>query len=177
LLRTVSMSSYAEKFPGKTLLVCAVLAVLTGCASEPTNLPLGTSRAEALQRLGPPTAVYPLPGGGERLQYSRAPAGFEVNDVDLDAAGRVVSVRQVLADQAFDRDIQPGVGVWREADVLRTYGRPFEITRVSSFDGVIWSWHYKSMNTRRLLYIYIDPQGVVTRYHTGDDLEFERLPS
>lgn len=99
-----------------------------------------------------------------------------MNDVDLDATGRVVSIRQVLDDRAFDRDIQPGVGVWREADVLRTYGRPFEITRVSSFDGVVWSWHYKSMNTRRLLYIYIDPRGVVARYHTGDDLEFERQP-
>ena len=160
----------------KPLLLVAVLAGLAGCASEPTRLPLGTSRAQALQRLGQPTAVYPLPGGGERLQYSRAPAGFEVNDVDLDATGRVVSIRQVLDDRAFDGDIQPGVGVWREADVLRTYGRPFEITRVASFDGVVWSWHYRAMNTRRLLYIYIDPQGVVVRYHTGDDLEFERLP-
>ena len=157
-------------------LAIVVLAGLAGCASEPTQLPLGTSRADVLQRLGQPTAVYSLPGGSERLQYSRAPAGFEVNDVDLDAAGRVVSVRQVLNEPAFDRDIQPGVGIWREADVLRTYGRPFEITRVSSFDGVVWSWHYKAMNTRRLLFIYIDSQGVVARYHTGDDLEFERLP-
>ncbi len=165
-----------NRFSVKALSFVAVLAALASCASEPTNLPLGTSRGEALQRLGQPTAVYPLPGGGERLQYSRAPAGFEVNDVDLDAAGRVVAIRQMLDDRAFDRDIHPGVGLWREADVLRSYGRPYAVTRVSSFDGVVWSWHYKSMNTRRLLYIYIDPQGVVARYHTGDDLEFERLP-
>ncbi len=179
MLLSASISSCggasARRFAASALSIATALSILAGCASEPTNLPLGTSRAEALQRLCQPTAAYSLPGGGERLQYSRAPAGFEVNDVDLDASGRVVSIRQVLQDRAFDSDIRPGV--WREADVLRTYGRPFEITRVSSFDGVVWSWHYKSMNTRRLLYIYLDPQGVVARYHTGDDLEFERLPS
>ncbi|RYF43922.1 MAG: hypothetical protein EOO27_43935 [Comamonadaceae bacterium] len=150
-------------------LLCVCLASgLAGCAIDPTRLPPGATRAEALQRLGQPTATYPLPGGGERLQYSRAPAGFEVNDVDLDASGRVTVVRQVLDERWFPVDIQSDV--WREADVLRNYGRPFEVTRVSSFDGVVWSWRYKLMNTPRFLYIYIDPQGVVRRWHTGDDL-------
>ncbi len=151
----------------------AASVLVAGCAGEPTRIARGTSRADTLQRLGPPTAIYPLPAG-ERLQYSRAPAGFEVNDVDLDAGGRVVSVRQVLDDRWFAEDIQPGV--WREADVLRTYGRPLEITRVSSFDGVVWTWHYRQMNTPRFLYIYIDPQGGVARWHTGDDLTLDRLP-
>jgi len=153
----------------------AAALVLAGCAGEPTRLALGTSRAEALQSLGAPSATYPLPGGGERLQYSRAPSGFEVNNVDLDAGGRVVSVRQELDERLFDRTIQPGVDVWHDADVLRTYGRPFEITRVSSFDGVIWTWRYKTLNSPRMLYIYVDPAGVVRRYHTGDDLMLELL--
>ena len=151
----------------RTLSLTLAAALLAGCASEPTRLPLGTTRAEALQRLGTPTAVYPL-GAGERLQYSRAPMGTEVNNVDLDPSGRVVSVRQELDSALFDRTIRPGV--WREADVLRTYGRPFEITRVSSFDGVIWTWRFKAINQYRLLHIYIDPTGAVTRYHTADDL-------
>ncbi len=145
--------------------------LLAGCVGEPTRIPPGTSRAETLQRLGTPTAVYPLPTG-ERLQYSRAPAGFEVNDIDLDASGHVVSVRQVLDDRWFAQDIQPGA--WRVADVLRTYGRPFDIARVSSFDGVIWSWRYKQLNTPRLLYIYVDPQGAVVRWNTADDLTINR---
>ncbi len=149
-------------------------ALLAGCAGEPTRLAMGSSREQTLRELGAPTAVYALPGG-ERLQYSRAPAGFEVNNVDLDASGRVVSVRQELDERLFDRTIQPGVGRWREADVLRTYGRPFEITQVSSFDGTIWTWRYKWQNSPRLLYIYIDPTGVVQRYHTGDDLMLELL--
>ena len=169
------MSVVARAWP--SALLAAVLG-LAGCAGEPTRIAPGTLKADALQQLGAPTAAYPLSGGGERLQYSRAPAGFEVNNVDLDAGGRVVSIRQELDDRLFDRTIQPGVGVWREADVLRIYGRPFEITRVSAFDGVIWSWRYKMMNAPRLLYIYVDPAGVVQRYHTGDDLMrdlFERM--
>ena len=152
----------------------AAAALLVGCA-EPTRLAEGSSRDETLRQLGAPTATYALPGGGERLQYSRAPSGFEVNNVDLDSGGHVVSVRQELDERLFDRTIEPGVGRWRTADVLRTYGRPFEITQVSSFDGNIWSWRYKWQNTPRLLYIYIDPNGVVQRYHTGDDLMLELL--
>lgn len=161
------MSAVARAAAGALL---AAALGLAGCAGEPTRVARGTSKSDALQQLGAPTAMYPLPGGGERLQYSRAPAGFEVSNVDLDAGGRVVSIRQELDDRLFDRTIQPGVGVWREADVLRTYGRPLEITRVSAFDGVIWTWRYKMMNTPRLLHIYVDPAGVVQRYHTGDDL-------
>ncbi|VTU39889.1 hypothetical protein [Variovorax sp. PBL-E5] len=155
------------------ILALAAALALAACVSEPARLPLGTSRAEALQRLGSPTSTYPLPNGGERLQYSRAPAGFEVNNVDLDASGHVVSIRQELSEGLFDRTIKPGV--WREADVLRTYGRPLEITRVSSFDGVVWTWHFLSLNNPRFLYIYIDPAGVVQRYHTGDDMRRNHL--
>ena len=151
-----------------------VAALLAGCAGEPTRLAPGSSREEALRRLGTPTAVYALPGGGARLPYSRAPAGYEVNNVDLDAGGHVAWVVQALDERLFDRTIQPGVGRWRQADVLRAYGPPYEVTKVGSFDGSIWTWRYKWQNTPRLLHIYIDPAGVVQRYHTGDDLMLDR---
>ncbi len=150
------------------LAAVVVASALVGCASEPTRLPLGSTRDQAVAQLGTPTATYPLPNGGERLQYSRAPMGFEVSNIDVDTSGHVVSVRQELFEGLFDRTIKPGV--WRVDDVLRTYGRPYEITRVTSFNGDIWTWRYKSMNARRLLYIYVGPDGVVDRYHTGDDL-------
>lgn len=153
--------------------VLAAALLVAGCASEPTRIAPGTSAAETLQRLGPPTGRYPLTGGGERLQYSRMPAGFEVTDIDVDASGKVVSVTQVLSETRFGQDIQ--VDRWRQNDVLAFYGRPFQITRVSSFDGVVWTWRYKAVNERRMLYIYIDPTGVVRRWHTGDDLEFDRI--
>jgi hypothetical protein len=142
-------------------------AMLAGCASEPTRLPLGTTRAQALEQLGAPTASYALSGGGERLQYSQGPSGFRVANVDIDASGRVASVRQELSEALFADTIQPGV--WRVDDMLRTYGRPYEITRVTSFDGVIWTWRYKAINELRLLHIYVRPDGVVDRYQTMDD--------
>lgn len=150
----------------------ALASLLAACASDPARLDLGRTRAEALQQLGTPTAIYPLPSG-ERLQYSRAPAGTEVNNVDLDATGHVVSVTQELDEGLFGSTIQPGV--WRTADVLRTYGRPTEVSQVTSFDGVIWSWRYKAMNSPRFLYIYIDPQGGVDHYSVGDDLTRDRF--
>jgi uncharacterized protein YuzE len=101
------------------------------------------------------------------------PAGFEVTDIDVDASGKVVSVTQVLSEARFGQDIK--VNQWRQNDVMAFYGRPYEITRVSSFDGAVWTWRYKAVNERRMLYIYIDPTGVVRRYHTGDDLELDRI--
>ena len=146
----------------------SALVALAGCASDPTRLPAGVTRAQVLQQLGQPTAIYPMPGGGERLQYSRAPAGTEISNVDIDAAGRVVSNRQEMQEPLFDSTIK--TDTWRLDDVLRTYGRPYEITRVTSYDGVVWTWRYKALNAPRLLHIYMDGAGKVTRYHTGPDL-------
>ena len=162
-----------RRFGAATALVVLAAAGLAGCASEPTRIQPGTTAAETLQRLGAPTGRYPLNGGGERLQYSRMPAGFEVTDIDVDAAGKVVSVTQVLNEARFGHDIK--VNQWRQNDVMAFYGRPYEITRVSSFDGAVWTWRYKAVNERRMLYIYMDPTGVVRRYHTGDDLELDRF--
>jgi len=157
-----------------TLAVFAAAGLgLAGCVSEPARIRPGTSAAETLQLLGTPTGRYPLNGGGERLQYSRMPAGFEVTDIDVDASGKVVSVTQVLSEARFGQDIK--VNQWRQDDVMAFYGRPYEISRVSSFDGAVWTWRYKAVNERRMLYIYIDPTGVVRRYHTGDDLDFDRI--
>lgn len=146
-------------------------ALLAGCASDPSRVPLGADRAQVLQQVGAPTAIYQMPDG-QRLQYSRGPAGFVVFNVDLDASDRVRSVRQELDEGLFGSTIRPGE--WRVDDVLRTYGTPYQQTRVTSFDGVVWSWRYLHINNRRFLYIYIDPTGRVDHYNVGDDLEYER---
>jgi hypothetical protein len=162
-----------RRFGAAAALAVLAAAGLAGCANEPTRIQPGTTAAETLQRLGAPTGRYPLNGGGERLQYSRMPAGFEVTDIDVDAAGKVVSVTQVLNEARFGHDIK--VNQWRQNDVTAFYGRPYEISRVSSFDGAVWTWRYKAVNERRMLSIYMDPTGVVRRYHTGDDLELDRF--
>jgi len=149
--------------------LAAVLALVAGCA-DPARIPAGTSRADVLQKVGKPTSVYAM-GAFERLQYSRAPMGTEVTNIDVDASGKVVSVVQMLDEARFGNDIQ--VGTWRESDVLRNYGRPEEISRVTSFNGTVWQWRYLAVNAHRLLYVYLDPQGVVQRYHVGDDLRYD----
>ncbi|MDM0065141.1 hypothetical protein [Variovorax sp. J31P207] len=160
---------------GFTLKAAAVATLLggllAGCASDPSRVPLGAPRDAVLQQLGPPTATYRFTGG-ERLQYSRGPAGFQVSNVDLDAAGRVQSVRQELDEGLFGGTIRPGE--WRIPDVLFTYGPPYQQTRVTSFNGTVWSWRYLHINNRRFLYIYVDPTGLVDHYNVGDDLELER---
>lgn len=160
------------RFPTTSAMAAAISAlVLFGCASDPTRLALGSTRAETLQQLGKPTAIYPLPDGGERLQYSREPEGYEVNNVDLDASGHVVSVRSVLANPISDSPIQ--IGKWHENDVLRTFGKPYEITRVESFDGAIWSWQFMQNYSPRLLYVYFNPSGIVVRYFAADNPAIE----
>ena len=62
----------------------ATAAGLAACAM-PERIAPGTPAAEVLHTLGAPTARYPLPEGGERLQYTRQPAGQQVFNVDLDA--------------------------------------------------------------------------------------------
>lgn len=147
-------------------------ALLTGCASDPSNLQLGARRDQVLQQLGGPTAIYRTPTG-ERFQYSRGPMGFQVSNVDLDSSGHVYSVRQELDEGLFARTIKPGE--WRVEDVLFTYGQPYQQTQVTSFNGAVWSWRYLQINNRRFLYIYIDPTGRVDHYNVGDDLEYDRF--
>jgi hypothetical protein len=151
----------------RVALVAVPVLLIAACASDPARLPLGGTRDQVLQQLGPPTAIYP-DKSGERLQYSRGPLGFEVTNVDIDSTGRVRSVTQELDEGLFDRTIQPGS--WREQDILRTYGRPYEITRVLAFDGTVWTWRYRHINDRRLLYVYVDQTGVVDHFNVGDDL-------
>jgi len=134
---------------------------------DPSRLPLGSTRESTIAYLGQPTASYRL-ASGERLQYSRAPSGYEVNNVDLDASGHVIAVTQVLDERRFAATIQPGA--WTEEDVERTYGKPARVSRVASFDGGIWEWRYKQDNNPRMLSIYVDPRGVVQRYQVSDEI-------
>ncbi|HEY2257337.1 MAG TPA: hypothetical protein VGI11_17005 [Variovorax sp.] len=166
-LRDVSILRSAWLRSLSALPALAAAMTLAGCATDPTRLPLGSARAEALKELGKPTATYPMPNGGERLQYSREPSGFQVDNVDLDAAGRVIDIREELTAPDVNSPIV--AGQWREADVLRTYGRPYRVGRVFSFDGVIWSWQFMDHNEPRLFHVFFDPDGVVDHYFAGDN--------
>lgn len=141
-------------------------ALLVACAN-PLRIPVGTPAADVLSALGQPTARYALPGGGERLQYSSEPSGQTVYNVDLDSAGRLVHAEQALNEGLFAQRIQPNV--WTREDVLRAYGRPALVERVHNFNGPIWVYRYLEGPIWRLLFIDIDPQGVVRSWSVGDE--------
>lgn len=150
------------------------LLVLAACATPFNGFDIapGTPRDAVIARMGRPTAVVPLPGGGERLQYSLEPVGQYAWMVDLDGAGKVIQSRQVLTETDFNR-IQPG---WTRADVEREFGPPALIDRVSSWPGLVMTYRWRDrVNTDMFYFVYLDLQGIVRRAHPG--IEFRSDPS
>jgi hypothetical protein len=143
--------------------------LLAACASLPAP---GTPRDEVIARMGTPTRVVPLANGAQRLQYSSRPAGQHAWMVDLDASGRVTSVRQVLNEREFQRIV---AGEWTRADVEREFGPPSEVGGVASWNGPVLTYRWKDAQGSDMFYwVYLDAQGVVRRAHPG--MEFrERL--
>lgn len=155
----------------------AVLAVwLASCAGFPYGgyeIPPGTPRDAVIARSGPPTRVVPLPGGGERLQYSLQPTGREAWMVDVDASGKVVRAYQALTFENFNR-IQPG---WTMADVEREFGPPAKVDSVASWRGPIWTWRWRdNANADMFYYVYFDERAIVGRAHQGMELRNFRVP-
>jgi hypothetical protein len=143
----------------------ALALLLAGCASL-SALPPGASREEVVARYGTPSRVLPL-NAGTRLQYSRQPAGQTAVMVDLDAAGRVVAVRQVLTAQEFSK-IE--VGRWTRGDVEREFGPPALVDRVASWPGNIMNYRWLDNYQNMLYWVYLDERNVVQR--TGQGIEF-----
>jgi outer membrane protein assembly factor BamE (lipoprotein component of BamABCDE complex) len=158
-------------------LIAALFAalVLASCAANPFNadrLPLGATRQEVLERLGRPTRSVPL-ASGERLQYSLQPYGQAAWMVDLDAAGKVTRVRQVLNTLDFNRIVP---GQWTADDVQREFGPPAAVERVSSWKGDILTYRWRDIDRSDMFYwIYLDGRNVVQRAHPG--MEFINAPA
>ena len=156
--------------PRRALLAALAALLLGACAllAEPSRIAPGTPEAQVLATLGRPTAQYPAAAGQPaRLQYSSQPAGQRVFNLDLDADGRVARVEQALQEGLFAQRIQ--VDHWRRADVLREYGPPARVEAVHNFKGQIWVWRYALGPSWRLLFIDVDPEGVVRGWSLGDE--------
>ena len=142
--------------------------LLSGCAVQQV-LP-GTQRAEVLAKYGQPSREVVL-ATGSRLQYSLQPAGQQAVMVDLDAAGRVVSSRQVLQSAEFARI---GINQWSRADVEREFGRSALIDRVASWPGDIMTYRWKDASQDMFFYVYLDSANIVQR--TGQGMDFINEP-
>ena len=155
----------------KSLKHAAGLAVVTllvgGCAFTPVQT--GMSREQAVASHGTPTRVV-LTATGSRLQYSRQPAGQSVVMVDLDAGGKVTSVREVMKQQELLR-IKPGQ--WSRADVEREFGPPARVDRVMSWPGDIMNYRWRDSSQDMLFWVYLDAGNRVQRIGQGMEIPMD----
>ncbi|MDC6170478.1 outer membrane protein assembly factor BamE [Paucibacter sp. XJ19-41] len=123
-----------------TLWLTALLVALAGCATleRDARLQPGISTADQVQAFyGRPVQVWQDADGGRTLEYSSQPFGNTCFMVKLDAAGKLVGVRDTLLE-ASRFSITPGMS---EEQVSRLLGR--ERTRVFfRFSGEdVWDWN------------------------------------
>ena len=127
----------------RSLLVLGAL-LLGGCSTfsyTPAGVPAGASRADVERAMGPPTAVYTMPDGHERLEYNHMPAGRQTFMVDLDATGHLARWENVLDENHF-AGILPGM---ERADVLRLIGPPTFTSRYwRPAPGITWLYRWQS---------------------------------
>ncbi len=138
---------------------------LAACAVPEWQKP-GTPLADIEHAMGRPTLTEALPGGGQRLVYSRQPAGQQVYHMDFDAQQRLTSVTQVLTLENFQA-LQNGVDT--RDSVRRRFGPPALVERVARFDGDIWTYRILDNGDPRQAHVHLDPAGVVRRVMFTDE--------
>jgi hypothetical protein len=156
-----------KKF-GFSIVTCTL--VLTGCAVV-ESLQLGTPRDEVLKKFGNPTTTVNL-ASGSRLQYSQQPEGQRVVMVDVDAADRVVSVRQVLNPVNFSRVV---VGKWTRQDMEREFGRPARIDHVANWRGDILTYRWLDGGQNMLFSVYLDANNVAQSVGQREEKRDDKL--
>ena len=147
--------------------VLMVVLGLSACAL--TAVQPGMSQQEVLAHYGKPSRELPY-GAGTRMQYSRQPAGQSAVMVDLDAAGKVLRVREVLMPAEFSK-IE--VGRWTRADVEREFGGPARIDGVASWSGDIMNYRWRDVDQDMFFWVYLDAANVVQRTGQGPELRIE----
>lgn len=143
--------------------LAVAMLLVAACALAP--LRPGMSREDVVVHHGQPSRVLALPAG-TRLQYSLQPAGQSAVMVDLDAAGKVVTVRQMMTLAELSK-IEPGK--WTRDDVEREFGRPASMDRVASWPGDIMSYRWLDITQDMYFWVYLDGSNVVQR--TGQGME------
>ena len=141
------------------------LAVLLVAGCVVSTLRPGMSREEVVAQYGKPSRVLALPAGS-RLQYSSQPAGQSALMVDLDAASKVVAVRQMMTIAELSK-IEPLR--WTREDVEREFGGPASIDRVASWPGDIMTYRWLDITQDMFFWVYLDASNVVQR--TGQGME------
>jgi hypothetical protein len=143
----------------KTLLAYIAAVLLAGCVQPWQQYQAGADQSTIIARLGPPREVYELPDGGKRLMWPTQPMGEVTTAADIDAAGKITTVRQVLQPSEFYR---AQIGEWTKHDVLINFGRPVETSYFPLMKREVWTYRYMEDNVWYLMYsFYFDDQGIL----------------
>jgi hypothetical protein len=152
----------------RTCALAALAFSLSACAPlfrQPP--PAGASVGEVTAALGQPAASYPMPDGGQVLEYRGQPMGQFQHMARIGPDGRLVSFEQVLTSENFAK---VKIGQWTKDDILRNYGRPAEISRVAFHNYEVWSYRYKEAGVwNSMMSVHFDQQGVVQQMLNGPD--------
>lgn len=145
---------------------CAAV-LLAGCAQPWQRFQPGEDQSALVARLGPPREVYDLPNGGKRLMWPTQPFGEVTTAADIDPAGKVITVRQVLQPNEF---YKAQIGEWTKRDVLVNFGRPMETSYFPLMKREVWTYRYMEDNVWYLLYsFYFDNDGVLRQMQKTPD--------
>jgi hypothetical protein len=146
--------------------------LLSGCAPFLRQAPaVGEPRAAVDAKLGRPHAVYPLPDGGQILEYAGQPMGQFQYMATLGPDGRLVSYEQVLTSEKF---ATVKVDRWTKDDILRTFGHPAEISGVAFHNYEVWSYRYKESGVwDSMMHVHFDQAGIVRQMLNGPDPRYD----
>ena len=149
-----------------TALSCAAV-LLFACAQPWQGFQAGQAESDVIARLGQPKEVYDLPNGAKRLMWPTQPYGEVTTAADIDAQGKVISVRQVLQPSEFYR---AEIDKWTKQDVLVNFGRPEETAYFPLMKRDVWSYRYQEDGVWYLMFnFYFDQTGVLRSTQKSPD--------
>ena len=166
--RTTSQPARAGRLRRAALAcVCFGAVMLTGCAQPWQQFQPGEDQSALITHLGAPRETYDLPNGNRRLMWPTQPMGETTTAADVDAAGKILSVRQVLQPNEFYR---AEVGKWTRDDVLVNFGRPVETSYFPLMKREVWTYRYLEDNVWYMMFsFYFDDQGVLRTTQKSPD--------
>jgi hypothetical protein len=144
--------------------------LLAACGTYgPGDLRIGQTESDAQARLGTPT-LRAAGAGGARLDYARGPMGRHTYRVELDAAGRVTRIDQLLTEANFET-LRPG---WTRQQVLDAIGPATQVRAGWRGAGEVWSYRYDWRVLCRWFQVWL-VDGVVREAAYAPDPECEEV--
>lgn len=164
---------YAVVFMRKIVILAILAALLNGCADFPRAAPaVGDPLATVKAKFGQPSATYP-DGAGQVLEYATGPFGQQTWMARIGADGRLASFEQVLDDRKF---ATVRIGAATRDQILRTFGKPAETSRLALTGQTVWSYRYKESGVwNSLMHVHFDQAGIVRGMMNGPDPMYEKI--